>query len=68
MKEERRKRKLALYLPLLLVILVGFLTTTGRAWDVWVNGAYASIADRDLGLVVADVSAPSQPLKVVSPS
>jgi hypothetical protein len=45
-------------------VLLGRLPTTGRAWDVWVDGANAFIADRDLGLVVADVSTPSQPRQI----
>ena len=39
-------------------ILLGCFISTGRAWDVWVNEEYAFIADRDLGLIVVNVSTP----------
>ena len=45
-------------------ILLGNLSTTGRVWDVWVNGNNAYLADRDLGLIVADVSSPTQPHQI----
>lgn len=45
-------------------LLIGNLTTAGRAWDVWVNGDHAFIADRDLGLIAVDVSTPSHPREI----
>ena len=47
-------------------ILMGGLTSKGRAWDVWVHEEHAFIADCDLGLIVVNVSIPSQPREIGS--
>jgi len=37
---------------------------TPNAWDVWVSGRFAYVADLNGGLVIIDVSTPSSPRKV----
>jgi hypothetical protein len=43
---------------------VGFYDTPWFAWGVAVSGAYAYVADGDVGLQVIDVSNPSSPREV----
>jgi hypothetical protein len=44
--------------------LVGTCKTNADAWDVWVSGKYAHIADFQKGVTVIDVSRASKPQKV----
>jgi hypothetical protein len=44
--------------------IVGEFSTRRWAWDVWVEGEYAYIADDDNGLVIVDVSTPGSPVLV----
>jgi hypothetical protein len=44
--------------------LVGHLATIERAWDVWVRDHYAFVADHDAGLIVVDISSPSDSREV----
>ena len=46
--------------------LVGSLETPGYAWDVWVQGGFACVADFNEGLTVVDVSFPSNPRYVTT--
>jgi len=41
--------------------LLGTCSTNGEAWDVWVGGNYAYVANVDTGLAVMDVTDPKTP-------